>query len=97
MQLSILAIALSIGAVSAHNCQVGLRYCAYNLIGKGDYHSQVNDAMAKYYGTSSTNLKYQNPDYALYLCNGADDIKMVKDCNNYCSNGGDDKSDYCDN
>lgn len=35
MQLSILAIALSIGAVSAHNCQVGLRYCAYNLIGKG--------------------------------------------------------------
>lgn len=53
--------------------------------------------MAKYYGTSSTNLKYQNPDYALYLCNGADDIKMVKDCNNYCSNGGDDKSDYCDN
>ena len=35
MKLSILAIAFSIAAVSAHNCQVGLRYCAYNLIGKG--------------------------------------------------------------
>ncbi|PLB54165.1 hypothetical protein P170DRAFT_469629 [Aspergillus steynii IBT 23096] len=97
MKLTIFAIAFSVAAVTADNCSKGLRYCAYNLIGKGNYHSQVNDAMAKWYGTSSTNLKYHNADYALFLCNGADDIIMVKDCNNYCQNGGDDQRDYCDN
>lgn len=35
MKLSIVAIAFSVAAVSAHDCTVGLRYCAYNLIGKG--------------------------------------------------------------
>jgi hypothetical protein len=53
--------------------------------------------MGKWYSVGAQNLKYHNPDYALFQCKSANEIVMVKDCNNYCRNGGDDKADYCDN
>lgn len=51
--------------------------------------------METWYNTK--NLHYHNADYAVFKCNGANDIIQVKDCNNMCSSGPDDKSDYCDN
>lgn len=124
MKFTLAAIAIFLSAASADNCHEGIRYCAYNLIGKGelsafelqtmnlslnlfncetitdnkkgDYHSHVRDAMESHYGTK--NLKYFNADYALFKCNGPDDISFSKDCNSYCQVGQDGPhDDHCDN
>ncbi|KAJ5757127.1 uncharacterized protein N7511_007309 [Penicillium nucicola] len=95
MKFSLVAIAIFLSAASADNCHTGIKYCAYNLIGKGDYHSHVKTAMENQFGTK--NLKYLNADYALFRCNGPNDITFAKDCNTYCQVGQDGPhNDYCD-
>ncbi|KAJ5762465.1 uncharacterized protein N7511_005847 [Penicillium nucicola] len=92
MQFLLPAIALLASVAAAAKCQTALKYCAYTLVGKGDYHQQVNNAISSYTGGP---LRNHHPDFYIYNCESSDAITVHSSCPNGCVDGGDDNSDFC--
>ncbi|KAJ6125377.1 hypothetical protein N7471_012694 [Penicillium samsonianum] len=93
MQFKLAVIALLAPLVMAENCQDGLDYCAYTLVGKGDYHQQIGTALTNY----GAFLRATNPDWFLFHCDGGANgaISVKSKCPKGCVDGGDSTSDFC--
>ncbi|UKZ54386.1 hypothetical protein TrVGV298_008194 [Trichoderma virens] len=78
----------------AANCNPGLDYCGFNLLGIGNYQPQINDALEKASLDPSNKGVSTN---TLFHCVGGynGDIVVIKFCTNRCIDGGSGKSDFC--
>ncbi|KAJ6013106.1 hypothetical protein N7499_012290 [Penicillium canescens] len=93
MKFILPALTIFASLAVAKNCQEGLNYCSFTLMGKGDYHQQILKAIDEY-GTDPRTVNY---DYFLYHCDGGSNgsIHVVDTCSKGCHDGGDNKSDSC--
>ncbi|KAJ6118560.1 hypothetical protein N7471_013180 [Penicillium samsonianum] len=92
MQFFLPALALLASVAYAADCQQDLKYCAYTLVGKGDYHQQVNGAVSAY---TNGALKTHHPDFFLFNCENSGAITVLQSCPSGCVDGGPDNSDHC--
>lgn len=76
----------------ADNCRAGLYYCGYNLLHKGNYYSQIMDALQGA-GYSTDRAHVEN---TLFYCVGGKngDIRVIEYCNQ-CEDGGPGRNDFC--
>ncbi|KAJ5872901.1 uncharacterized protein N7529_005254 [Penicillium soppii] len=93
MKFIVPALAIFASLAVAKNCQEGLNYCSFTLMGKGDYHQQILKALDEA-GIDPATVNY---DYFLYHCDGGSNgaIHMTQKCPKGCSDGGDNHSDSC--
>ncbi|PYH92370.1 hypothetical protein BO71DRAFT_400589 [Aspergillus ellipticus CBS 707.79] len=96
--VKITAIALAVVAtitpfVAAKNCQSGLQYCGSVLLRKGNYYSQIVDALESV-GEAADSDHVQ---HTLFQCTGGSngDIDVIKYCGSACQDGGNNHSDSC--
>ncbi|KAJ5506819.1 hypothetical protein LT330_007843 [Penicillium expansum] len=96
VKLSILSIAsvaafASLGA--AKNCQTKFDYCSSALLSRGNYDTQIRNAVAD----AQSAFPGVTRDNALFACLGGSngEIKVIQKCGYQCKNGGDGHTDSC--
>ncbi|KAJ5294875.1 hypothetical protein N7508_009696 [Penicillium antarcticum] len=93
MKFVLPALAMFASLVAAENCQTGLNYCSFTLMGKGDYHQQILKALDE----GGVDPAVVNYDYYLYHCDGGSNgaISLNKACPKGCHDAGSNESDSC--
>ncbi|KAE8359633.1 hypothetical protein BDV27DRAFT_162465 [Aspergillus caelatus] len=94
MKVILSACALFVSLSTAANCQAGLDYCAFNLMGKGNYHDEIYDALKNAdWPIDPTKVNF---DYYLYRCHDDGTISKTENCPWGCVDGGDNNDDSCE-
>ncbi|KAJ5698002.1 hypothetical protein N7462_000007 [Penicillium macrosclerotiorum] len=77
----------------ADNCQPGIRYCGYNLLNRGNYLEQINEALIA--ANQPTDTSHVRDSF--FLCTGGPggEITFKTYCQKGCHDGGNDKNDWC--
>ncbi|CRL30894.1 unnamed protein product [Penicillium camemberti] len=94
MKVILSACALFVSLCAAANCQSGLDYCAFTLMGKGNYHQEIYDALK--HADWPIDPMLVNFDYYLYRCHDDGTISKTENCPYGCVDGGDNSSDHCE-
>ncbi|KAJ5178536.1 uncharacterized protein N7500_001235 [Penicillium coprophilum] len=96
VNLSVICIATvaafaSLGA--AKNCQTRFNYCSSALLKRGNYDTQIRNAVADAQGA----FPGVNRDNALFACLGGSngEIKVIQKCGYLCKDGGAGHTDSC--
>ncbi|KXG52791.1 uncharacterized protein PGRI_080470 [Penicillium griseofulvum] len=96
VKLSILSIASMVAFASlsvAKNCQTQFQYCASALLTRGNYDTQIRNAIVEAQGKFPGVTR----DNALFACLGGPDgkIQVIQKCGYQCKNNGDGHTDSC--
>ncbi|OAA42281.1 hypothetical protein NOR_05130 [Metarhizium rileyi] len=90
--VSLAALATLVPLAVADNCQNGLLYCGYNLLKRGNYYTQINEALLSNGQPTDSN----HINYSFFRCLGGSNgaIEFLNYCPD-CHDGGSDHSDKC--
>ncbi|OJJ50701.1 hypothetical protein ASPZODRAFT_55828 [Penicilliopsis zonata CBS 506.65] len=85
----LLAVPLSL----ADNCRPNIQYCGYNLLKRGNYYAQINDALRD----ANQPTDETHVDQGLFWCTGGanGEITFISFCQSGCHDGGTGRSDWC--
>ncbi|KAJ5757797.1 uncharacterized protein N7511_006491 [Penicillium nucicola] len=91
--LSIASVAVFASLGAAKNCQTQFNYCSSALLSRGNYDTQIRNAVAEAQGAFPGVTR----DNALFDCLGGSngEIKVIEKCGYQCKNGGDGHTDSC--
>ncbi|KAK3400681.1 hypothetical protein B0T20DRAFT_505060 [Sordaria brevicollis] len=83
------------GIAMADNCKTGLFYCGKGLLNKGNYYTQIVDALNGATPPQPTDTTHVRE--SLFYCVGGPngDITFQTFCSGGCKDGGSGKSDHC--